>query len=803
MFVCVLKRLSFILVLLCSWLISAKAVPASPDIFIATMADGTTLRAQLCGDEYCHWYADEKGKVLTQKDNIFRYADSEEIRSLKAQRLSVRKARANTAIQSSFPKTGTIRIPVILVEFSDLSFTIDSPAECFSRFYNEEHYSDNGSTGSVADYYKASSFGKLNLQFDIYGPYQLSDTEEYYGGNTSNSSTKNAQELVKEAVRLAYASGVDFSQYDSNNDSQIDNISIITAGHNEAEGGGEKCIWPHQSSVWNSTRIGNVNMGSYLMISELRGSRGSLMANIGTYCHEFGHVLGLPDLYDTTDKSDGSSTYTVGTWDVMCSGPYNNSSRTPPLYSAFERFVTGWLTPEQITTAGNLTLEPIETSNTACLIASAKHNMQPLNPSPSEYFLIENRQRVGWDSVSACLPGTGLLISHITYSYQEWNNNTFNNSTPLGYDIVEAYNSAPSASSATDTYPGTANVTSWTPQLNSGQSLTQYALHNIYQRNNGNISFTFGDADNAGFVFTPEQIDTLQTTFEVRAVEYSTAKAVISINGFTTPSVTYSVSGRFQFSLDSTTWHSASSSVRDSVSLDEAYSRIIFLRYNPARQRCTPETGALSVFSADSSVYAGLPLLGLAPRPVYITPVDTISVNNITETSFRATWNEVEDAEYYKVNLYEQTISGQDTAYNLIYTRETYAPTKAAIFSNLKSGSVYAVSVQAAEQKSCRENTTAARWVTARTLSSLFGGQVPIILLDNGSYALLLNGQTSEQATLSVFASDGSIISSVEVAEGTDKPVIPTEQLQHGKLYLIKLYSATFTRKSIWGKLLY
>ena len=95
---------------------------------------------------------------------------------------------------------------------------------------NETGYSDNGGTGSAAEYYLLSSFGQLSITFDVYGPYTVSHNMEYYGGNTSSSHSKNAKELVIEAINLAGNDGVDFSQYDANNDGVVDNVSVFFAG---------------------------------------------------------------------------------------------------------------------------------------------------------------------------------------------------------------------------------------------------------------------------------------------------------------------------------------------------------------------------------------------------------------------------------------------------------------------------------------------------------------------------------------------------------------------------------------------
>ncbi len=378
---------------------SAWAVPATPLPVVRTMADGTQQEVLLWGDENGSYLTTLAGKRI---DGSFVGVGSGVVWDATQSEAALQHAPQRTMRSYYVPHTGTVRIPVILVNFTDLQFTLENAKEQFNALYNTTGGSNPNATGSVHGYYAASSDSVLNLVFDVYGPYDLSHDMAYYGGNTKYSHTQRGEQLVQEAASLASNAGVDFSQYDANGDGYVDNLSVVVAGYNEAEGGPEDAIWPYYSTLSSSSTYSGKRLRGYLVISEYRGSGGKIQAGIGTYCHEFGHALGLPDLYDT----DQSSRYTVGSWTVMCSGCYNNNGSTPPTFTAFERFMMGWLTPEQLTKRSNYVLDPIESSNKAYLLAASTHNLEPESPSPAEYFLVENRQQVGWDAGRSALVST-------------------------------------------------------------------------------------------------------------------------------------------------------------------------------------------------------------------------------------------------------------------------------------------------------------------------------------------------------------------------------------------------------------
>jgi M6 family metalloprotease-like protein len=633
-----MKRLIHIFFALC--LVNALyAVVATPEPIWRELPDGSWAEVFIRGDEFYHYLTTFEGDIIPGTE-VSSYLKSDPLHPMQ-------RTEQEMLLTSYMPNKGHIKVPVILVNFTDLAFTMEDPIANFTDFYNGMGGTNPNATGSVHDYFIASSDSALNLQFDVYGPFTVSKPMAYYGANSGSNHGKNTRQLVIEAASLAHQSGVDFTQYDNNNDGVIDNLSIIVAGYNEAEGGHENTIWPHYSTIYGSDSYSGKKVSGYLMISEYRGSGGKQQAGIGTYCHEFGHVLGLPDLYDTYN----SSRYTVGEWDIMCSGSYNNLGCTPPSYSAFERFAMGWLTPIQLKEEGDYRIEPLLESNTAYLIANSEHNLSMLHPNPNEYFLIENRQAVGWDANQEALIGTGMLVSHITFNSNKWNNNTFNNSTILGYAIVGAYDSDPAKSTPLDLFPGTGRVTSWLPILNDGTELQDQRIQNIKEMNDFSIRFSYGPLSNDGISFSEDSISTLVTTFDKRPITYDEREIEIIIRNLPNDSLLiYSTNKYFEFSYDNgSTWYNSAYKLTPEDSL---FTFKLLLRYIPYRQSCTEISGFITIESTQALKMQQLEVSGYSPRPIYITQPELLEPTNITTNTFTTNWVAQKDAEYYYATLY-------------------------------------------------------------------------------------------------------------------------------------------------------
>jgi hypothetical protein len=215
----------------------------------------------------------------------------------------------------------------------------------------------------------------------------------------------------------------------------------------------------------------------------LRGKEGENMAGIGTFVNEFGHVLGLADMYPT----NGATHFTLSNWNIMDGGAYLNLGRTPPAYNSFERFQLGFMTPTLLTgLPQNNILDTLTTSNQAFLISpSDYHNLNGDSPSPTEFFLLENRQKAGWDSY---LPGHGMLIYRINYNQSDWDLNSPNNNfEKMGVDIMEADGIGSKATLDGDPFPGSGEVTMYRLAQRSGTSLNR-VLTGITEIN-GIISF--------------------------------------------------------------------------------------------------------------------------------------------------------------------------------------------------------------------------------------------------------------------------------------------------------------------------
>ncbi len=464
------------------------AVPAKPTPLTMTLPDGTTLTVRLFGDEYSHYYTSLDHYLLIQDaDGYFYYAESNSENKLQRSPYKVKDIDQRTLVEKNFlatidkehllslqqmqemkslkkkaprkvmqkatyPTTGVQKGLVILVEYTNKKFTVENPREAFDRMMNEKDYSENGGTGSARDYFIASSNGQFQPEFDVYGPIKLAHAMSYYGANDAYGNDKAPEEMVIEACQQL-DDVIDFKEYDRDNDGQIDNVYVFYAGFGEATGGSSSTVWPHSSDIYDEKlkdiELDGVRLNHYACSNELDQKK--QMVGIGTFCHEFSHVLGLPDLY-STDYYVPS--FTPDSWILMDRGPYNNNGKTPPYYSIYERYALGWITPQEIGKPADIKLDNIS-KNVGYIIKTDNEN---------EYFLLENRQQEGWDKY---IPGHGMLIWHIDYNQEVWDLNAVNNTPSHQYvDIEEADAIQTDETRAGDTFPGTSNVTSFTDDTN-------------------------------------------------------------------------------------------------------------------------------------------------------------------------------------------------------------------------------------------------------------------------------------------------------------------------------------------------
>jgi len=510
-----------------------------------TQPDGSQLSIRLHGDEFRHYQTTEDGYMIKQNDKgYYTFADVDSTGTLIESNLVAKNAnkRSVSDIQylntidktvainkvlsspqkskmlasastprKAYPLNGSPKALVILANFKDKAFAVNTPQTSFQNLVTQSGYSANGGTGSAKDYFMASSYGKFAPNFIVVGPVTLPQNLSYYGvnsGGTAGNDTYPAQMIV-DACAAADVAGLDFTQFDTDGDGYVDNVFVYYAGYNEAEGGAANTIWPHRWSISDAGITSGITfdgkkINDYSCTSELKGSSGTNMCGIGTFCHEFGHVLGLPDYYDTS----GSSNYitTLETWDIMDYGPYLNNGCTPPAYSAWDRFFLGYLTPQQVSTPSDLTLlplyqgttQPTNTNNQAFLFSATAHNLNGAAPSPAQFFLVEYRKHTGWDTYLGqnvdnngnltTIPSDGMCIWHIDYLQSAWDANTPNNytgSTQTSSSHMRVYLQPLSGQTTT---PGTTFSTgSFTPTTWSSSNINR-ALTSI-TKTTDNITF--------------------------------------------------------------------------------------------------------------------------------------------------------------------------------------------------------------------------------------------------------------------------------------------------------------------------
>lgn len=333
--------------------------------------------------------------------------------------------------------TGEIRGLIILVQFSDVKFKSSDPQVDFSRYMNEEGYHENGMHWSVRDYYVANSMGAFKPTFDVAAPVTLSNSRAYYGTLQISYDGTNYYDYPDsafiEAIKLIKQRGdVDFTLYDYDGDQKVDFVYMIYAGIGEADTGIEYAIWPQAAYVNPIAVAGNCSgwsrncyyVSHYACSNEISGNAYAhdtstkILAGIGTFVHEYGHVLGLPDFYNTEDMNDQSTPFI---WSLMDMGEYNSyaendllAGTAPPRLTAFERYSLGWLTPRVLEKQnGEITLYGID-QNDAILIPSTNKN---------EYFFLDYRAK--YDEI-APLPNSGMLVWRISYNASAWDNNKVN-----------------------------------------------------------------------------------------------------------------------------------------------------------------------------------------------------------------------------------------------------------------------------------------------------------------------------------------------------------------------------------------
>ena len=498
-----LSRILCLLTILsaCASAPSALAGPARPGIITVTNGDGSKINIRVHGDEFRHYVTTEEGYSLAvdadgdwafarlgsdgllvptsvKAKPVSRLTESERmilgsslhkgvqptaltalqkrlLESTRAYSPLTRSGEVTECIPpllggTSWRPTGEKKVLVLLAEFPDLPFTEGSNS-AFNNLLNSQNYTKGGATGSVWQYYYDNSNKKFNPEFTVAGPYKLSKDRAYY--------KEKPYEMVAEVARLA-DSDVDFSQFAENG--MAHDIFVYYSG-GAGSTGDQNGIWPHRSTL-NGLSLDGVTIPGYACSSELEpGVAGNnTLAAIGSFCHEFGHIIGLPDLYDT-DTGDNNDADTPAFFSLMAHGTYNNGSRTPSALSILERWMMDWAEPEILQDTGEYTL-PAITDGKGYLIKTE---------AAGDYFLLECRGagKNEWDKkeyLDYYGQGSdwGLVIYHVRNENNSWIENKVN--TSRGNEHYKIFYSNPNSKNGYAPqylpshcfFPGGNNVTS-------------------------------------------------------------------------------------------------------------------------------------------------------------------------------------------------------------------------------------------------------------------------------------------------------------------------------------------------------
>ena len=414
--------------------------------------DGLTVARNMNGD-YCYMASGSMSDVLAHDPDSRGITETAFVTAYRDQMTQTTRARRmprredeNTSPQ--VPTLGSPRIPIILVNYTDVQFIDEDPVVTFQNQFNEKEK-------SCLHYFQAQSRGQFSPQFDILGPVNLPQAREYYGGNVYRYGNELDQQLGTMIYDACTGlTDVDFSNYDNDGDGYVDVVVVLYAGVGEAQAWNAvpECVWPCQwdmqeSYDWGCSTIGpfqlnGVTIDKYAVFNELEGNNNysRKIDGIGTFCHEFSHCLGLPDFYSTS----GASTFGMSRWDIMDHGCYLDNGDTPAGYTSYERHFMGWMDlidPEPNT---RYELRPLNTDEGTAVKVTNDAN-------PDEYYLLEYRVQTGWD---AYLPGEGIMVLHVDYDKDAWDNNTPNNDrNHLRMTLVPADGQLTGFTVSTDLWP--------------------------------------------------------------------------------------------------------------------------------------------------------------------------------------------------------------------------------------------------------------------------------------------------------------------------------------------------------------
>ena len=428
----------------------AFATAADPNAVVTLrQPDGRTFKAHIWGDEFIHGYEALNGHTVVKngRTKAWTYAQRGVRGRLQPSTAVVTRDRPYTskhlrptlrAFNSARAKEGVAPmgkplmlaapnwagadtdILFIMVSFTDLACSF-TPAQMQTNMFG----GGASGPGDLGDYFDEISYGDLQFVGDVVGDdggttacVPLANNRAFYNNNGANPDGDD--DLVREALADIDAN-VNFADYDNNGDGTIDALGIIYAGGGAHDGcvGGTNAdnLWPHSGGVGGGQAVdgGARTVNPFIINSEVTYALATpatcdQIQTIGLFAHELGHSLGIPDLYDTDVGTGG-----VNRWSTMALqylGTTNNSD-TPPHYDPWSKAFLDWITPT-VHAANDRFVESISQVEDSAEVHQFLSNPGGFQIGGSgQYFLVENRQRVLFDSQ---LDGCGLLVWHIEES---------------------------------------------------------------------------------------------------------------------------------------------------------------------------------------------------------------------------------------------------------------------------------------------------------------------------------------------------------------------------------------------------
>jgi M6 family metalloprotease-like protein len=398
-------------------------VPAVPWPVEKEQPDGTKISVYIRGDEKVHWMESLDGySLMYNAEKYIVYAEQNAAGDMvpsqvrfegkSAQPLNLKKGlmysadqvkamtqiweitsdaeeeqRRTSGMQKAGATTGSRKALCVLMGFSDRTFG-KSKAEFETLFNQLDYYPSDGSAkGSVRDFFKENSYGKLDFTVTIVGPYEAPNTRQYYA--------THEREFATYAANAANAD-VDYNEFADAG--RLETFHILFAGFGDEAIGNGNQIWSHKWQLAAPITLDGVQVSVYSCSPELRGYSGNNTTYIGVVCHELSHVFGAPDYYDT----GGTGYLGSGNWDLMAEGSWNDNGRQPGHINMFQKMLYGWVTPRALNSFAEITSMPPSAQEPVAYTIPANTN--------GEMYVLENRQQVGFD---ASVPGHGLLIWHV------------------------------------------------------------------------------------------------------------------------------------------------------------------------------------------------------------------------------------------------------------------------------------------------------------------------------------------------------------------------------------------------------